>query len=240
MPSEDNEDNLLKKKIKKHERKYKAFEKETFDVFDYNDNDELENEEFPDDNTPKEVKARMWRSTTNGFFKRKDSDLVAGPMTLNSSNVYDDSDSIFRSSLKGFFTGKNKENKYGNATFYASTNSTRETNEYSTLVSNNDVAFSGNPIRALKHTRKNMFSNYGSSEALEAKGIEELISDFNNGAKNFKKSMQNIDVSEKLKQNYRTSKVNELMETPEKFPPKSVKLPKEAIAFSTKKFLGDT
>jgi len=62
MPEEDDEDLLIKKKIKKPERKHKAFEKETFDVFDYENENELENEDSPDENTPKDIKKKMWRS----------------------------------------------------------------------------------------------------------------------------------------------------------------------------------
>jgi hypothetical protein len=59
MPSEDNEENLLKKKVKRHERKNKAFEKETFDVFDYDYDDELDNEEGTDENTKKILNKKM-------------------------------------------------------------------------------------------------------------------------------------------------------------------------------------
>ena len=54
-----------------------------------------------------------------------------------------------------------------------------------------------------------MFSNYGSSDIVEAKGIEELLQDFNKSASNFKNSMKNLDVAEKIKQN---SKNNKLMD----------------------------
>ena len=79
-----------------------------------------------------------------------------------------------------------------------SSNSTRETNEYSSLVTNNDQAFAGNPLRALKHNRRNMFTKFGESDIVEAKGIEQLINDFNSNTTEFKKSMKSIDFSEKL------------------------------------------
>lgn len=154
---------------------------------------------------------------------------------MNRSNVFDENDSIFRSSLRGFFTGKNKDSNNKSGT-NASSYSTQETNEYSTLVSNNDIAFSGNPIKALKFSRKNMFSNYGSSESLKAKGIEELMSDFNKDTRNFNTAMQNIDVSERLKQNQNKNKLKECMETPDNYKTNSVKIPKEALVLSTKKF----
>lgn len=116
---------------------------------------------------------------------------------------------MFRSSLKGFFTGKSKENKNFNNTFIGSSNSTKETGEYSSLVTNNEEAFSGNPLRALKHSKKNAFSNYGSSDLLEARGIEELIQDFSKSANNFKISMKNIDLAEKIKQNHKKDKMQD-------------------------------
>lgn len=140
LPQDEKDDGLVKKKVKRHERKYEAFEKETFEVFDYGNDDGSDIDDFPDENTPKDIKKKMWRSQTNGFFKRKDSDL-APASALNRSSAYDDSDSVFRSSLKGFFTGRNKENKIDKNTFYASSNSTRETNEYSTLITNTEQAF---------------------------------------------------------------------------------------------------
>lgn len=225
---EDDEGTLIKKKVKRHDRKNEAFEKETFEVFDYND-DELENEELPDDSTPKDVKKKMWRSWTNGFFKRRDSELSPSAST-NRNSAYDDSDSIFRSSLKGFFTGKNTNNKTANE----SSNSTRETNDYSSLVTNNDMAFSGNPLKALKHNRKNMFSNYGAADVIEAKGIEELINDFNINTDNFKKSMKSIDFAQKLKQNNENNKLKECMELPIDKNASSAKLPRDSIKLSTK------
>lgn len=95
----------------------------------------------------------MWRSCTNGFFKRKDSEMVSPNNALNRSTAFDDTDSMFRSSLKGFFTGR-ANSKNTDRTLPGSSNSTRETNEYSSLVSNNDRTFSGNPLKALKHNRK--------------------------------------------------------------------------------------
>jgi hypothetical protein len=159
---------------------------------------------------------------------------------MNRSNVLDENDSIFRSSMRGFFTGKNKQSINKSGTFNASSYSTQGTNEHSTLVSNNDVAFSGNPIKALKFGRKNMFSNYGSSESLKAKGIEELMSDFNKDTRNFNTAMQNVDVSERLKQNHNKNKLQEFMETPDKYKTNSLKIPKGAIALSAKKFARST
>ncbi len=210
MPEEDDEDVMIKKKIKNHDRKSKAFEKETFDLFDYENETETElgNEDYSDtENTPKDIRKKMWRSCTNGFFKRQGS-MATSPDAVNRSNFYDESDSVFRSSMRGFFTGKNKENKYQNNTIYGSSNSTSESNELSNLVSNNSVAFSGNPLRALKHSKKNVFSNYGSSDILEARGIEELMNDFSRSAQNFKSTINNMDVAERLKQN-RQNKLKE-------------------------------
>lgn len=78
MPEEEDEDEIIKNKIKNHERKSKAFEKETFDVFDYNEDEELENEDNSDrENSQKDSKTKMWRSCTNGFFKRKEPILMS-------------------------------------------------------------------------------------------------------------------------------------------------------------------
>lgn len=115
-----------------------------------------------------------------------------------------------------------------------SSNSTRETNDYSSLVANNDTAFSGNPLKALKHNRKNMFSNYGAADVIEAKGIEELINDFNINTDNFKKSMKSIDFAQKLKQNNENNKLKECMELPVDKNASSAKLPKDSIKLSTK------
>lgn len=221
------------KRVKRHDRKNEAFEKETFEVFDYNNDTDLDNEEASDDNTPKDSKKKMWRSCTNGFFKRKDSELTTG--STSRTNAYDDTDSLFRASLRGFFTGKNKENKNINRTIYEASNSTRETNEYSSLVTNNDTVFSGNPLRALKHNRKNMFSNYGGTDALEAKGIEELINDFDTNTDNFKRSMVSLDFAEKLKQNQNKNKLRECMENSAERVPNSAVVPKEGIKLVGKK-----
>lgn len=48
-----------------------------------------------------------------------------------------------------------------------------------------------------------MFTNAGWSDNVEAKGIEELISEFSNNAHTFKESMRSMDVSSKLKMNNR-------------------------------------
>lgn len=127
--------------------------------------------------------------------KRKDSDLISTADNENRTIIFDDSDSVLRTSLRGFFTGRAKDK---NSTLQYSSNSTRETNEYSSLVTNNDQAFAGNPLRALKHNRRNMFTKFGESDIVEAKGIEQLINDFNSNTTEFKKSMKSIDFSEKL------------------------------------------
>lgn len=74
-------------------------------------------------------------------------------MQMNSSKIsaYDDSESMFRTSMKGFFTGRSKTNNF---TTKDSTYNTMDRSSYSSLVSNNDQAFSGNPLKALKHGRK--------------------------------------------------------------------------------------
>jgi hypothetical protein len=83
--------------------------------------------------------------------KRKDSDLLSTNDLETRRIVYDDNDTTFRSSMRGFFTGRAKDRS---STIHNSSNSTRETKEYSSLVTNNDQAFVGNPLRALKHNRK--------------------------------------------------------------------------------------
>ena len=52
---------------------------------------------------------------------------------------------------KGFFTGRSKTNNF---TTQDSSYNTMDRSSYSSLVSNNDQAFSGNPLKALKHGRK--------------------------------------------------------------------------------------
>jgi hypothetical protein len=96
------------------------------------------------------------------------------------------------------------------------------------------MAFSGNPLKALKHNRKNMFSNYGAADVIEAKGIEELINDFNINTDNFKKSMKSIDFAQKLKQNNENNKLKECMELPIDKNASSAKLPRDSIKLSTK------
>ena len=83
--------------------------------------------------------------------QRKDSDLLSTNDLETRSIAYDDSDSILRTSLRGFFTGRAKDRS---STIHNSSNSTLASNEYSSLVTNNDKAFVGNPLRALKHNRK--------------------------------------------------------------------------------------
>lgn len=144
---------------------------------------------------------------------------------------------MFRSSLKGFFTGRNKDSV--NRTTFESSNCTRESNEFSSLVTNTDNAFSGNPLKALKHNRKNLFINYGSTEAVEAKGIEELLNDFSNSANNFKENMKSIDVAEKLKQNKQRPTLNERLDSSLEREPSSSKVPKDKIKLSANKLKKD-
>mmetsp|Transcript_21348 Transcript_21348/g.24537 ORF Transcript_21348/g.24537 Transcript_21348/m.24537 type:complete len:115 (-) Transcript_21348:268-612(-) len=110
---------------------------------------EFEAERENDDSRAIEPKPKMWKSCTNGFMQRKDSDLSSN-MDISKISAYDDRDSIFRSSLKGFFTGRNKRSTMASQESY---NLLRES-ESSSLVSNTDKAFSGNPLKALKHGRK--------------------------------------------------------------------------------------
>lgn len=227
IDKEDSEEVIIMKQVKRHERKNEAFEKETFDIFD--DWNESEPDSEQEDAKDTDTKKRMWRSCTNGFVKRKDSDVLSENNIENRSTAYDDSDSVFRSSLKGFFTGRKKIESH---TIYDSSSSTRETNEYSSLVSNNDRAFSGNPLKALKHNRKNMFSNYGGSDIVEAKGIEQLINDFTSTASDFKKSMGSWDFAERLKRNQQADKMNDYyskIENPTKLKTNSIS--KESIKF---------
>jgi len=115
----------------------------------FRDNDESNFDNELDDSKVTDAKNKMMRSCTDHFPKDNESDLVNTGIMINRNTAYDDSDSIFRSSLKGFFTGRSN-----NKTIYESSNSTKDSNEYSSLVSSNDKAFSGNPIKALKHNRK--------------------------------------------------------------------------------------
>lgn len=55
----------------------------------------------------------------------------------------------------------------------------------------------------------NMFTNTGFSDNLEAKGIEELISEFSINANSFKQSMKSIDVSSKLGEYNRNKVIDE-------------------------------
>ena len=48
---------------------------------------------------------------------------------------------------------------------------------------------------------------------MEAKGIEELISEFDTHTDTFKRSMKNLDVAEKLKQNQKNNKLKECLDT---------------------------
>lgn len=54
-----------------------------------------------------------------------------------------------------------------------------------------------------------MFSNYGGSDIVEAKGIEQLINDFTSSASDFKKSMGSLDFAERLKRNQQADKMND-------------------------------
>lgn len=80
-----------------------------------------------------------------------------------------------------------------------------------------------------------MFSNYGVADAIEAKGIEELINDFNTNTDHFKKSIKSIDFAQKIKQNKENSKLNDWMESSVEKYSTSAKLPKESIKLSMKK-----
>lgn len=223
ISKEDDELTIIKKQVRRPERKNEAFEKETFDIFeDYIDSDQ---ENDPEDSKQNDTKKRMYRSMTNGFMSRRDSELVSQSELNDRTMAFDDSDSLFRSSLKGFFTGRSTQK----STIHNSAFSTRETNEYSSLVENNDQAFAGNPLKALKHKRKNMFVEYGAADLVEAKGIEQLINDFSSSASNFKNSMRSIDFAEKLRLNKASNKLNDYMEMSE--PQKSVSstIPKDKI-----------
>ena len=46
-----------------------------------------------------------------------------------------------------------------------------------------------------------MFANYGTSDHVEAKGIENLLKEFSVNTNTFKDNMRSIDVSERLKNN---------------------------------------
>jgi hypothetical protein len=230
---EDSEEMLIKKKVKRHDRKSEAFQKETFDVFDYNDrDDELENEEISDDASTKDTRKQMYRSWTNSFFRKQNTDMIAGSTLPSRQSAYDDSDSLFRSSLRGLFTGK--DNKKTNLFLLDTAKTMRDTWEYSTLVTSNDTAVSGNPIKALKCKKNNLFSTYRGAEAMEAKGIEELISEFNSHANTFKRSMKNLDVAEKIKQNQKNNKLKEWLDSSFERKTSSSVIPKDKIKLSQK------
>jgi hypothetical protein len=99
----------------------------------------------------KDNKQKMSKSCTNGFSKNKTNESISYQMNSSKISAYDDSDSIFRTSMKGFFTGRSKTNNF---TTQDSSYNTMDRSSYSSLVSNNDQAFSGNPLKALKHGRK--------------------------------------------------------------------------------------
>ena len=66
------------------------------------------------------------------------------------------------------------------------------------MVSNTDKVFAGNPLKALKHKRSNMFAR-SESTGVHATGIAELISTFKQDADSFKVSMSKIDIRQKIK-----------------------------------------
>ena len=66
---EDDEDTILKKQVKRHERKNEAFEKETFDLFYDCQDSEFENDSEFDNPKLRESKQKMSKSWTNGFIK---------------------------------------------------------------------------------------------------------------------------------------------------------------------------
>ena len=59
---EDDEDTILKKQIKRHERKNEVFEKETFDLFDDWQDSELDYDSEADNSKFKETKQKMAKS----------------------------------------------------------------------------------------------------------------------------------------------------------------------------------
>lgn len=148
---EDDEETILKNQIRRHERKNEAFEKETFDLFDDCNDSEFEYEMENDNPKLRESKQKMSKSWTNGFIKNKQNDSILWQMNSSKLSAYDDSESLFRSSMKGFFTGRSKTNNF---TTQDSTYNTMDRSSYSSLGSNNEQGFSGNPLKALKHGRK--------------------------------------------------------------------------------------
>ena len=71
---------------------------------------------------------------------------------------------------------------------------------YSDLVYNTDKVFAGNPLKALKHKRSNMFAR-SESTGVTATGIDELISTFKQDTETFKASMSKLDLRQKIKDN---------------------------------------
>jgi len=61
---EDDEQTLIIKKVKRHDRKSETFQKETFEVFDYEDDtDEIESDDNHEDRSEAtDTKKHMWRS----------------------------------------------------------------------------------------------------------------------------------------------------------------------------------
>ena len=192
---EDNEEMIIKLQVKRHERKNEAFEKETFEMFDEEQDSLFDNDSYLDNSKLIDTKQRMFRSCTNGFMDRKGSDLVDDKLNFSRMSAYDDSESILRTSMKGIFTGR-KKNEH-----YITKNSTLNTCEESDDLDFNpfnDRADQRINSKELKDEKKNMFSYAGFSENIEAKGIEDLIVEFSANTNNFKQSMQSIDVSSKL------------------------------------------
>lgn len=79
-----------------------------------------------------------------------------------------------------------------------------------------------------------MFTHFGTSDFVEAKGIEQLISEFTTNASEFKNSMKSIDFAEKIKQNKVKNKLDDYMELSEPHKSSSTSIPKDKIKLSAK------
>ena len=158
----------------------------------------------------------MFKSCTNGFMKRKSSDLISDDLNVSKFSAYDDSNSILRSSMQGFFTGRKKDI----FTTKESTYNTCDMSEEHSPPAYNDRRARENYAKTSTDDKKIIFTNTGYSDNIEAKRIEDLIVEFSMNTNNFKQSMQSMDVASKLKENSQYSRaescLTEIYESPER------------------------
>lgn len=217
ITDEEHEETILKTQIKRHERKNEAFENETFEMFDAWQDSEFDNDYDLDSSKLNDTQQKMFRSWTNGFMSRKSSDLIADDLNVSKFSAYDDSSSMLRSSMQGFFTGRKKKD------FFATKESTYNTCDGSEDLSPEAYNEYGGKTRHTKahaQNKKISLTNTGYSDNIEAKGIKDLLFEFNTNTNNFKQSMQSIDVASKLKENSQYSRaescLTEVYDSPER------------------------